>query len=115
MYADAVDRLTHLKQAIGNVRTLLAGKAVADIRSDDFVRAATERFLEVVSEASRHIPAEWKHEHGANVPWRDIANLGNLLRHAYQLVDVNVLWSIYEKDLDPLEHAIDAMIAAQDK
>jgi uncharacterized protein with HEPN domain len=41
-----------------------------------------------------------------------VANLGNVLRHAYEQVNVDVLWSIYTDDLDPLEAAIDAILAA---
>lgn len=46
------------------------------------------------------------------MPWRDIANFGNVLRHAYDGVDVEVLWSVNENDLAPLEQAIDAMLVA---
>ncbi len=71
-----------------------------------------ERFIEIISEASRHIPAEWKSLHGADVPWVKVANIGNVIRHAYDHVEVSRLWAIYENDLDPLEAAIDAMIAS---
>ena len=112
MVADAADRLRHVRDAVASIRTLLEGKTGPDALSDVIVRAALERFLEIVSEASRHIPTEWKDEHGSQVPWRDIANFGNLLRHAYQNVDARILWAIYADDLDPLEAAIDAMLAA---
>jgi len=65
-----------------------------------------------VSEASRNIPDKWKNELGEGIPWRQIAGLGNLLRHAYDQVNAEVFWQIYENDLDPLEAAIDAMLAA---
>lgn len=42
------------------------------------------------------------------------ADLGNHLRHAYHRTDIGALWSIYEDDLDPLEAAVDAMLAAHD-
>lgn len=115
MAADAADRLTHMKEAIRDIRQLLAGRTLVDVRSDVVVRAALERFLEIVSEASRHVPAEWKRDFGPDVPWRDIANFGNVLRHAYQHVETGVIWSIYTQDLDPLERAIDAMLAARQK
>ena len=38
--------------------------------------------------------------------------LGNLLRHVYHHASVPILWAIYTNDLDPLEAAIDAMLAA---
>jgi uncharacterized protein with HEPN domain len=72
---------------------------------------AFERHLEVISEASREVPAAWKAKHGQAVPWPKVAGLGNLLRHVYQHVDGHILWDIYESDLPPLEDAIVAMLA----
>jgi uncharacterized protein with HEPN domain len=44
------------------------------------------------------------------IPWRQVADLGNFLRHGYDKVNLDVLWSIYENDLDVLEHAIDTLL-----
>lgn len=67
-----------------------------------------EMCIEIVSEASRHIPDEWK-EAFPLIPWKDIANIGNFLRHAYDDVDVEILWNIYLYELDALEAAIAEM------
>jgi len=112
MVERAVYRLKHIKEAIAEIRDLLNGKSLSDVTSNSTTRAAFERFLERSSEASRHVPLEWKTRYGAEVAWRDIANIGNILRHVYDRLDVTVLWSVYEKDLPPLERAIDAMLAA---
>ena len=32
--------------------------------------------------------------------------------YAYDTVDLSVLWAVYADDLDPLERAVDAMLAA---
>jgi uncharacterized protein with HEPN domain len=45
------------------------------------------------------------------VPWRDIADLGNLLRHAYHRVDVDVLWHTAKADLPGLKVVILRLIA----
>ena len=80
--------------------------------AEPVTRAAFERFLEVLSEASRHVPDSWKSGIGADIPWRRVSDLGNHIRHAYHRLDAQVLWSIYEEDLDGLEQVIDAMLAA---
>ena len=53
-----------------------------------------------------------KQELGAGIPWRNVANTGNILRHAYHREEFEAIWAIYTDDLDPLEAAIDAMLAA---
>jgi uncharacterized protein with HEPN domain len=90
---------------------LLEGKSESTLAGDRFARMALERLLEIISEASRHLPQEWKQSLGADVPWSNIASVGNVLRHTYDRVELSVLWSIYENDLDPLERAIDTMLA----
>jgi uncharacterized protein with HEPN domain len=100
-----------MKESIDAIRSSLSGKTIEDVRGDRVMGAAFERFLEILSEAARHISDDWKNEH-ADIPWRDIAGLGNRLRHAYWHVDLETLWDIYQRDLDPLERAVDAMLAA---
>jgi uncharacterized protein with HEPN domain len=97
-----------MRQAISDIRDLLSEKSFLDFYNDRHTRAAFERFLEILSEASRHVPDEWKAEFD-QIPWRQVADLGNAVRHAYHRIDHELLWSIYENDLDALEHVVDAL------
>jgi uncharacterized protein with HEPN domain len=112
MAARPLVRLRHIKENIRDIRSLLSNRTESDIVSDRFARAALERMLEVISEASRHIPQDWKTSLGADVPWSEIASFGNVLRHAYDHVEIGILWSACQNDLAPLEAAVDAMLAA---
>ena len=111
----ALSRLRDVKISIGEIRSLLAGKTFEDMSANNVTRAAFERFLEIPSEASRHIPDEWRAETADEVPWRQIADLGNKIRHEYHQIDAKVLWSIYEDDLSPLERSVDAILARHAK
>jgi len=97
-----------------SIHDLLGDREFDQLYDDVMRRAAFERFLEILSEASRSVPDEWKREFGPTLPWRQIADLGNALRHAYHRTDTKLLWSIYQNELEPLEKAIDAMLAAHD-
>jgi uncharacterized protein with HEPN domain len=110
--AKALRRINHMLAAIAHIRRLLDGVTFDTFIGNPDQRAACERYIEIVSEASRHIPKEWQEMYGADIPWRSVSDLGNLLRHAYQIVDAAILWEIYENDLDPLQRALEAMIAA---
>jgi uncharacterized protein with HEPN domain len=102
-------RLRHIKDRIVAIKALLSGKTFDQVAVDGDARAALERHLEVVSEASRHIPEAWKAEY-EDIPWRNIADLGNIIRHAYDEVDLGILWDISEKHLSELEYAVDALL-----
>lgn len=106
----AIGRLRDMQQALDDIRVLLADATLDELREDRIRRAAFERFLEVVSEASRHIPDDWKAETAPEIPWRRVADLGNVLRHAYHQIDVELLWAIREKELDVLARAVTLML-----
>lgn len=108
MPASLDDRISHIKEAIAGIRLLRNRAAEHEIRRDPILRAALERFFEVVSEASRHIPDGLKASH-PHVPWRQIAGIGNVLRHAYDGVDLDLLLNASGADLDILDLALDAM------
>jgi uncharacterized protein with HEPN domain len=99
-------RLEDLLQATADIRVLLDGKTLEKLAEDRISRAAYERFLEIVSEASRHVPDARKRDY-PGIPWQEIAALGNRLRHAYWALDAGILWAIYaDGHLDELERAV---------
>lgn len=82
---------------------------LAAYRRDEKLRRAVERCVEIVSEASRHLPSELTDQH-ADQPWPEIAAIGNLLRHQYQRVDDLIMWKIASQSLPALRPAIVAML-----
>lgn len=73
------------------------------------MQRALERGLEIISEASRHLPADLK-SLASDIPWHQIAAIGSLLRHEYQRADVMATWNIVRGHLPPLAMATDRLI-----
>jgi len=67
--------------------------------------------IEVISEASRHLGRDLKAQH-KDVRWKDIAGIGNILRHDYQRVDASIIWKAVKDDLPPLKEALLALKAS---
>ena len=105
-------RAQDIKQSITNIRELLADVTFDRMYQSPSIRAAFERFLEILSEAARHIPQDWRDDFGPDIEWRKVSDLGNHIRHAYHKLDVEILWTIYEDNLDDIEAAVDRMIEA---
>ena len=49
-----------------------------------------------------------------DVPWPQIASIGNQLRHAYDRIDPRIIWNIIERDLPELEAAVSDLIERLD-
>ena len=73
---------------------------------------AVVRCLEIVSEASRRIPADIKDEH-ASIQWREVATAGNIYRHEYHAVLPELIWTTVHDHLPALERAVHALLAAR--
>lgn len=103
-------RLQDICQAIEAIDALLETVDLASIHEDRIKRAAFERFLEILSEASRHIPDDLKADE-PEIPWSRVADIGNHLRHAYHKVDFEILWNTWENgELAALHAAVRRMI-----
>ena len=107
-HVDLLSRLEDIRDAIDEAERFTAGMTFEQYLANPLVRRGVERCIEIVSEASRHISAKHKAAH-PEVPWRNIAGIGNVLRHGYRLVDHGIIWSIVSDDLPALRVAVEAM------
>jgi len=103
------DRLWHITEAIDAIERLCSDKDFASFTGDPDLVAAVERYIERLSEASRHVPEASKQKH-PHVDWRGVADIGNVLRHAYDQVIDQEVWETVTKDLVPLRLAVAAIL-----
>jgi uncharacterized protein with HEPN domain len=66
------ERIAHIDTAIDDIRGALAGQTKASFTDNIMLRLAVERLLEIISEASRHIPVDMKAKE-PNINWRRLA------------------------------------------
>jgi uncharacterized protein with HEPN domain len=90
---------------IGQVYEFTAGMTHDAFASDTKTKRAVERCLEVISEASRHIPDEIKDKH-PQIEWRKVADSGNVFRHVYHSVAADIVWDTVKFHLPHLEMII---------
>jgi uncharacterized protein with HEPN domain len=94
-------RLADIVEAIERVRLILGGMSLEAFEQDWEKRWLVERGIEILSEASRHLPADLKTRR-AHLPWSKAAGIGSVLRHEYDRVAPNVLWKLAQDDLSHL-------------
>ena len=97
-------RLGDTIEAIELIRAEMTGITLADFETDRRKRWLIERGLEIISEASRHLPEELKARH-PNIPRPKVAGIGNIQRHEYQRIAHDVLWHAVHENLPPLDQA----------
>ncbi len=81
-----------------------------EITQDDFyknilVQDAVLRRLEIIGEAVKNIPQEFRAKY-PNIPWKKMAGMRDVLIHAYFGVNLKRVWKVTRKDLVDLKKRI---------
>ena len=80
-------------EAVANIEADTEGLDFNQFAADRRIRQLVERNVEIISEASRRLRDEAKAAE-PEIPRREIAGIGNILRHDYGIVRPNILWGI---------------------
>ena len=72
-----------------------------DYARNKMMRSAVERQLEILGEAARRVSDRFKGKH-AEIAWRQIVGLRNVLAHEYGDIRQERVWQIVSHDLPPL-------------
>lgn len=81
----------------------------------DFVQDLTKqeaviRNLEIIGEASRHVPQPVQSAY-PEVDWPGIASLRNTLIHEYFGIDLEIIWDIIQNEVSPLEAQVNKILS----
>lgn len=82
----------------GEARQFIELMTREQFRKDRRTFHAVTRCLEVISEATRRLADELKGRH-PDLPWRDIADAGNVYRHDYDNVAADFVYKTVTQDL----------------
>ncbi len=112
MSRDEQDRLRDIQDAIVAIRKHLeqADETTA-AKEDPLLHDALLFQFVVIGEAVKHLSPETR-ESAPEVPWVDIAGLRDLIAHEYFRIDIHRVLEIVERDLPPLEQAINRLLAS---
>ena len=83
----------HVVMAMRFVDDFISGMTLDDFLADRKTRDAVIRNCEVIGEAIKHIPDEFRRIH-PTVDWSGLAGLRDVLIHQYFGVDYVALWTI---------------------
>lgn len=100
-----MQRLVDIRDAIAAIQSYVLGKDFAAFQSERMLHDAVERNIGIISEALRHIPEDLKANH-PQISWREVATIGNVLRHANDAIVDEEIWDTVNADLPALLAAV---------
>ncbi len=99
--------LEHIRQAIRFI--LEHAKRKRDLQRDPVLRFAVERNLAVIGEAAKRVPEAFRKQH-ADIPWKEMAGMRDMMVHQYDGIDIDEMWSAIENDMPDVLDAIDRIL-----
>jgi uncharacterized protein with HEPN domain len=97
--------IDHILQSISLIEDY-----ASQISKDDFFKScqiqdAVMRRLEIIGEATKNIPENFRKEH-PDIPWREIAGMRDVLIHNYFGVDLDLTWTTVKESLPDLKQKL---------
>jgi uncharacterized protein with HEPN domain len=104
-------RVEDILISMEKIEKYVADKGFEQIVRDELLIDAVVRNLEIIGEASRHVPEEIRSQ-WPGIPWHRMAGLRNVVIHQYFDVDLEALWKIVSDNLPETKLKIKEMLAS---
>ncbi|MBQ6473335.1 MAG: DUF86 domain-containing protein [Victivallales bacterium] len=85
--------LLHIADACEKILRYLQNVEEADFAKNEMVQDAVLRNFEIIGEAAKHIPDDYRDLH-SEIKWRGMAGLRDILIHEYFGIDLVNVWNI---------------------
>lgn len=89
-------------ESIGLIEKYIEGMKNEDFVNDRKTTDAVVRNLEIIGEASRHIPDEVKEKY-PDIDWKGVIGLRNRITHEYFGISLRIVWDIVKQELPKLK------------
>lgn len=93
--------LLDIQHAIQRIISFSAGLTRSDLAADEEKQSAILYQIIVLGEATKRLSPEFRNLH-ANIPWKDIAGMRDILAHQYDKVNLPTLWNVIQNDIPEL-------------
>ena len=93
--------LLHMLDHAREAKEMTHGRQGSDLETNRMLQLALTRLVEIVGESASRISATTREKH-PEIPWPDILGMRNRLVHAYDVLNLDLLWDTIETDFPPL-------------
>jgi uncharacterized protein with HEPN domain len=97
--------LNDIKSAINSIENFTKGITAEQFKRDDKTSSAVIRKLEIIGEATKHIPNDIREKY-TQIPWKEMAGMRDKLIHTYSEVDLNLVWKTIKNRIPELKSFI---------
>lgn len=97
--------LEHILASAEMIDSYIKGRSFEDFSKDVEVQDAVMRRMEIIGEAAKNVPPEFKKRH-PEMPWAEMSGMRDMLIHHYFGVSLRMVWDTAKEDLPPLKEKV---------
>ena len=100
-----------LQQILDSAREaygIIKGQERVVLDANRILALALVRLLEIIGEAASRVPNEERTNY-SSIPWTELIALRNRLIHAYDRIDLDIVWQIATQDLPELIRSLEQL------
>lgn len=101
--------LFDIAESIGKIEDYTKDISFDQLMQDERTKDAILRNIQIIGEASKHIPADMIQKH-PDIDWGGIAGMRDIITHRYFRVDWKLLWTSIHEELPVLKARIQNLI-----
>ena len=105
---DYRDFLSEMAEARGSIIRFVGGMTLDEYLADEKTRYAVMRGYEIMGEAVRHLPEDFKTAN-PDIPWATMAAVRNRIVHGYFGIDDTILFTTIDEELKALLPRLEAL------
>ncbi len=109
MSKEPLERLRHIRDECAYLAGRTAQVEREDFMANDDLKRAFVRSLEIIGEATKRIPPNFRQQH-PELPWRLMAGMRDRLIHDYGGVDYGIVWQTVTEDIPPLLKQVEQIL-----
>ncbi len=109
-----VPSLKDILEAIDRIQRYVGTMSLAQFLANSEKQDAVIRNLEIVGEAVRNIPPEFREKHD-DIAWSQIAGFRDRLIHQYFGVNWTILWDVVQAKLPTLKGQVEGLLRGNEQ
>lgn len=106
MSKEPIEYLKHIRDESSFILSVITpDKTKDDFLADETLKRAVIRSLEIIGEATKMIPADFKVKRN-NIRWKNMAGMRDRLIHDYMGVNYSIVWDVVKNKIPELYEQI---------
>lgn len=101
--------LKDIYESIQWIERFIKDKEFIDFDKDEMMKSAAVKKLEIIGEASKNIPKEFREKH-KEFPWRKMINMRDKITHFNFGINYEIVWKVIKEELPPIKSKIENIL-----